>query len=841
MNEQNLNENTKNKVKDTAVPATSNNSQEIKNDSPPKFKDDTGSKGDTDPQPGTKDDPQPGTKDDPQPATKDDPKPNIQSDNSSDSLTNEPFIDLIYNQIDSIIGGENPNQFLCLTLPGQVLTAKDFAYDYKNNAEKGPTVEANESRLANKLFDPCRITGGDNGLTLPYQYRSALDTLTPKLNEKIAKAKNQLRELLLTPYPYDFGDGDTKTYTLQEVFYRLYDEYVAAEQAWTEKQNKKKETLRKTYPNISEENNIQYNNEYLQWYETVARSESMELNEKRAKVLSVFAPNDMDILNGVLDSGSGAELEQARQILENIQRQTPDGGIVYPVKFNPTNWFELLNTSFIPSDLLESPESLAMRLRNLSTRRITLSSQISNLNGLIDKDHRSEELKKAQTEAETARVALDTAQNKLINTYGEGLKTVIDTIFTIAPIFSGGNVPNTIISRLAKGLNFKGDKTADSLTKDLAEALKDNLDCQNKYINASQSLSNALLKEAENKNFLQLRQLIPPIQEQLDKINADIDEILGKMQVSNILKSGNKTNGKETPEENDKKKPDENDKKKPDENDKETPKVNDEKTPEPSNVGTPIVPDGFTQILIDAKASQLDKETSTLSSASNSTYGASLWFAGFSGKKETASSKFEELCKSQDTSIRIGMNVAKVSIEREWFNPGIFVLTKDMFNVSTSRVSPIKDYSDITEERLSDMSRGYILPCYPVAMLVAKDISIQVAASEQLSDTFSATMEEHASHGGGFLLFSGAKSSSTSFSSAGIHTSSTEKSFNIKITTPQIIGYYFQATPADKSTIIDEISDEETAAGFVTISKFVEDYKKLLQGMNKKNNTEQQN
>lgn len=238
MNEQNLPENTKNEVKETAVPVVSNDSQEINHDSPPKLKDDTGSKGDTDP------------KDNPQPATKDDPKSNIQSDNSGASLTNEPFIDLIYNQIDSIIGGENPNQFLCLTLPGQVLTAKDFAYDYKNNAEKGPTVEANESRLANKLFDPCRITGGDNGMTLPYQYRSALDTLTPKLNEKIAKAKNQLRELLLTPYPYDFGDGDTKTYTLQEVFYRLYDEYVAAEQAWTEKQNKKKETLRKTYPNI---------------------------------------------------------------------------------------------------------------------------------------------------------------------------------------------------------------------------------------------------------------------------------------------------------------------------------------------------------------------------------------------------------------------------------------------------------------------------------------------------------------------------------------------------------------------------------------------------------------
>ncbi|MCS3334503.1 hypothetical protein NXU97_12725 [Bacteroides xylanisolvens] len=383
MNEQNLPENTKKEVKETAVPVVSNDSQEINNDSPPKLKENTGSKGKTNSNEASKS------------GSKGDSQSSIQ-DNGGASLASEPFIDLLYNQIESVIGGENPNQFLCLTLPGQALTAKDFAYDYKNNAEKGPMVEANESRLANKLFDPCRVTGGDNGMTLPYQYRSALDTLTPKLNEKIAKAKNQLRELLLTPYPYDFGDENTKSYTLQEVFYRLYDDYVAAERAWSEKQNKKKEALRKIYPDTSEENNVHYNNEYLQWYEAVARGESLELNEKRAKVLSVFSPNDMDILNGVLDSGSGAELEQAREILENIQRLTPDGGIVYPVKFNPTNWFELLNTSFIPSDLLDSPESLAMRLRNLSSRRITLSSQISNLTNLIDEEDRSKELEKKQ-------------------------------------------------------------------------------------------------------------------------------------------------------------------------------------------------------------------------------------------------------------------------------------------------------------------------------------------------------------------------------------------------------------------------------------------------------------
>lgn len=162
---------------------------------------------------------------------------------------------------------------------------------------------------------------------------------------------------------------------------------------------------------------------------------------------------------------------------------------------------------------------------------------------------------------------------------------------------------------------------------------------------------------------------------------------------------------------------------------------------ETESVQTPIVPEGFTQVLIDVAASQINMESNSQSSASNSTYGASLWFAGYSGKKETTSSAFAELCQSQNTSVRVGMNVAKVGIEREWFNPGIFVLTKDMFNVSTSRVSPIKDYSEITEERLQDMSRSHILPCYPVAMLVAKDVSIQVATSDQLSNTFSATMK----------------------------------------------------------------------------------------------------
>ena len=92
---------------------------------------------------------------------------------------NGSFFDIIYDRIVDVIGGDDPQQYLCITLPGQALSPEDFAYDYKNNAPKGPTIEANESRLANKLFDPGHVVGADNGMTLPYQYRSALDTRQP--------------------------------------------------------------------------------------------------------------------------------------------------------------------------------------------------------------------------------------------------------------------------------------------------------------------------------------------------------------------------------------------------------------------------------------------------------------------------------------------------------------------------------------------------------------------------------------------------------------------------------------------------------------------------------------
>jgi hypothetical protein len=715
---------------------------------------------------------------------------------------NPSFFDMIYDKINNVIGGNNPNQFLCITIPGQALSQEDFAFDYKNNAPKGPTIEANESRLANKLFDPCHVTGADNGMTLPYQYRSALDTLTPKLNAKIATAKNQLRELLLTAYPYDFGDGSSKTYTLQEVFYRLYDDYVAAEEVWAEKQNQAKGKFRKEYPGTDSASNAKYNDAYLEWYETIAQSEITVLNEKRSKVLSVFSPNDMDILAGILDSGSGAELEQARQILQNTQKLTPDGGYVYPVKFNPIGWFELLQTSFTPVDLLKTPDALAMQLQSLSSRRITISARMNEIAALIPNDATVTSL---QTQVTNAQTDLTTAQGNLLQVYGAGAKTIISAAFDVASLFPGGAVPKSILTKLAGGLTLPSGKNIDTLVSELTEKLVDGEKAQSALVNAAQNLSTAMMSAITQNGLSNLKDLLSPMKEQLDQIDAQILNVQTQIQLAAAINQ------------------------KPN----DTGKVVDQDT-SVAAVAPPEVPAGYTQILIEASSATMDTQTDKQASASASTFGVNFWFGGYSSSKSEASSNFANSTGSESSNIQVGMNIAKVEIEREWFNPGVFALTRDMFNVSTSHVSPKDDFVTMSDDRLKAMNGGYILPCYPTAIVIARDISIKITTNESLTSSFADSVENHASQGGGFLFFSGSSSSSSSSSKSGAHTHSYDNSVTIKFDTPQIIGYYIEAIPSDKSTLLDDVSGDASAAGFVTISKFVEDYKAMLLKMNQK-------
>lgn len=450
------------------------------------------------------------------------------------------LVDVIYTKINEVLDEDNANQCFCEALPGKMLPPQNYNYDYQNKLPKPPIIKANESRLANKLFDPCHVSGADDGRSPAQQYSSALDIFSPKLNAKIQEAKSNLRSMLMTPYPYDFGNGMENNLTLQQVFFRLYDEWAKLKMEWTKLQMDKKAELAQKYNSGSAEDNAAQQNEYLTWYQAIAEGYLEGLNEQYSKILAVFSPNDMKIIEGILDSGSGAELEEAREVLQNVRKANPNGGYIYPVTFSPENWFELLDNSFIGIDLLESPDVLSEQMYLLSSQRINLVVQANSITEAISDD---KEINAKKAAVEDAKKALYAAESTLASKYGQEASAVLYAALDIASILGAGGVSVTILNRL---ISKTGTLTPDNkdLIYDLNNAIRDTSNAHRKYIDASRQLSDAQMAYIESKNMQSLKEILAPIRTQIEQLDLEISNLSNKIKLFSALSSGGNSNVK---------------------------------------------------------------------------------------------------------------------------------------------------------------------------------------------------------------------------------------------------------------------------------------------------------
>jgi hypothetical protein len=718
------------------------------------------------------------------------------------------FADILYDEITSVIGGDNPNQFFCMGLPGTILDPTQYSYDVDKNPIKPAHVKANESKLANKLFDAAFMSASDNGKHLTTQYMTALNMLTPKLNGKLFDAKTKLREVLMTPYPYNFEDGSSDVLTLEQVFYKLYSDYVAAKEAWAQKQLDKKNDLKKEYADDNAESNAKINDEYLEWYGIVAESEELVVEEKLGKVLGVFSPGDMEIITGILESGSGRELAEARATLENVGELNPNGGYTYPVTLYPENWFNLLDTSFTSIDLLESPAALSQRLHVLEMQKSNITANINNFLNVIPDVQEVTDLKK---DYETCEDAYKTAFNDYLSTNESAtmdmFKTVIDII---ASNSSNPDEPKTdSVSDETIGRIFGVDlESVSNIVEALSKNASNCINAQQKLVDSSDKAVTAALKYFTEQNMLQLKSMLEPLQQQLSEVNEKITEQKQKIALASAMQPTQKEN-------------------------------EDPKLPDKSMVAPNSVPDGFTQIIIDSSMSSLSNSSSRSSSSSESSCGASFFFGGYSSSKSHYSAISEEMSKNDKMEIQIGMSVAKVEIDREWFDPGVFMLTTDMYNTSSEHIAPTDetDFHDDNKqavlERMQKMN-DCVFPCYPTSFVVAKDVTIKFVSQQAISTSFAQSVEDHSSKGGGFFIFGGSSSSASSSSKSSSTATSSANSVTVRFTAPQILGYYLEAIAPDKSTSISNSYNMNT--DYISIFEFITAFKKMLDDHNSKYN-----
>ena len=208
---------------------------------------------------------------------------------------------------------------------------------------------------------------------------------------------------------------------------------------------------------------------------------------------------------------------------------------------------------------------------------------------------------------------------------------------------------------------------------------------------------------------------------------------------------------------------------------------------------------------------------------------AAGFFGGYSSSRSHRESVDSSQSETSNIKIQIGMSIAKVGIGREWFNPGVFLLTKDMYNTSSKKISPNSKGKPFQKERFDAMN-DCAFPCFPVAFIIARDVTIKFSSDTSMSNSFAQSVEDHSSSGGGFFIFGGNSSSSSNSSRSNSCATSSANSVTVRFTSPQILGYYLEATPADESVTLSEVRSGNS--DYISILDFIKNFQIMLDDYN---------
>jgi hypothetical protein len=827
-------------------------------------------------------------------------------------------IEQIYDQLNQVFGGTNPNQFFSMLMPGTNLDSKSYAYD--TSKDKPAIVQEAESRLVDQMFDVAQVTGSSNGQRVSSQYVQALSVLTPKFNPMMPMLKKTLRDFLNTPVPANtMLDDKPFTGTLGEYYFKLYEGWIAAKLDWaTQIQNKKDELS--ADPATEKE-------KFLEWYDEMAEAELAKIDEAMGKVLAVFSPSDMEAILGALASGPGGQVNEASNIVNNIRLASPDGGFFYPVNLTPDDWFLDLSSDINPTNLLNDPAFISA---TISARRQALMASISQVQALLNKMPSQQQLDAAKENFSKAQTTYTNAQNGLLNTYA-------DNTATAAEIYLSKNKQspttdedkNKALTELntsaANASKAKGEspvatgatkKNGSAITVEDVKAIVDGqkklIDAQSALLSGAQSVANAGLTLANEQasTFSDAPMLLARLQSQLADIqnmqaqlasaiaapapaapdlrtivNVDpsvvqavitaantantatahatdivtaVTTAVGTTAALQVLKTAATTAAAVTPS--------------PSSvavavrsaismqtyDSATLAKANNVAAaaesaaaqasatattvatavttaigtetqaltalstaatvaaavaPAPADIINAVkkaaedllrqpvakksgTSDRFMELQLSFSTSDMQKDSTQSSSFSQTSWSVDLFFGSASGQSSTSSAASSEHDIDSSTEIQIGLKAAKVDVSRGWFDPGVFKLTGDMNSLATKAIAngPVTDWQNIGK------ANDGILPCFPVAFVIAKDITITFKANASSLDAVHSVLDNRSSAGGGFLCFSVSSSSASHDESSSMKTKTTGQVINITIPGPQILGWFLEFTPADQST-----------------------------------------
>ncbi len=677
------------------------------------------------------------------------------------------LMDIMYNKLNEVLG--SGDQLFTLEFPARALNPNLYTYDTsdRNSVLTKPyVVQEAEFRLVDGLLNTSPITQGPNGKQLSVVYDRLLNNYVPKLEDlkSFILDKYDLRKFLLEKIE-DNIDGEMIKCSRMEFCQRLYSKYLDRKNQWLKAKDEKFESSREKKDFDG----------FAKWVSSEGLVRDEELNNLFNDVVVRGNYHEVMTILGFLNISSSSEaLEKNKQNMRSCIRKSLDASMfVYPVQLQPNDWFKSLKSNFSPKDLLNSGEKFRQDLFQKQKRLRKVNEKIAEFDLINISD---DEFKKLEETVKENQNKLATAENNLVENHTSGAVTLFKIYLNSC---TGGGL-NTI-EELKKVDEKEKKKVRDKLglAEDAAKSMEKTYSGLGDVIASAERLEDArkLRIRAKTKNYqlelLNLRSQKEELEEEIEWIG----NMLGG--IYNI-------------------------------------KVNDEKAEASTNLmptGQDLEDSEYTDIIITSEEVQADRDSSESQKSSSSSWKVSGWFAsvGKSSHSSSATSSLEESLKNE--KIEIGLRVTKVSIDRGgWFDPSLFDLTNAFYRLADYKAGPgvtvdtlkAKTTSSSYQELLkwkndSEESVDYALPSYPTSFIIAKDITIKVTTNDSDLSSVKSSFEENSSSAGGILGFGSSSSNSESGESSAYHKSEIDKTLYLRIPGPQILGWFQELTPEDKS------------------------------------------
>jgi hypothetical protein len=725
---------------------------------------------------------------------KETPSSNGKSHLSDDNPKISP-VDQIYTNLANVFGNSNPRQLFSLVWPGTILNYDSYVEPgHTSKQEVTPWVMINQSNLFDQYYPIATITQPD-GTRVSDRYKQAVESYGPKPNETLITLQRVIRDRL--DQVVDFvQDGVTIKMTLLEKFSLLQNEWVKKKQEWGKLKSDKWEYFKTS-------GGTEWWDEYVRWYEQNAEGYIDGINAAYNRMVADFPMNEFEDALAILDTHDAAALLRAKEDCRNGDIPVPAeiGTSFYPTLAIPSDWGMAIKPSTVFTDLLAAPDA-QQNYMNLCIEQ--LRQQIFAWNAVLAQipPNSSKDIKQALDDFNKASQEYFDASNKLIDTYTDNtvlaVKSYLD--YKQGTEEEKVNGSNSMIDKLNLQNGEKDNNVPDyAKFKEIADKIGDaqkklNADTGS-MVSSGQRVGQAATAFLNTKAGEGLRQMIEPI---LEKLQSQIDILV--TQIGNFSASASRAiqlNG-----------------------DGIKPLKGYEENQDPLFVSEAdtYLNQRWAQMTIQVKTAAMSTSSSTNTSFEQSNWGVDFFFGSAGGESTKASEEFASEYLSANSDIQIGFLATKVLIERPWMHPEIFNFTSSFFKAVDSQITTPS--TPFTSDQLMDVNlggsvnreaAGYncnalnqgVFPCYPVAVLLAKDITIKIKLDANKTSAIQSHSEQNESNGGGFLCFSVSKTQSSSADSKSASSYSMGGDFVFRIPAPQIIGVWNQILPPDKSEFLN--------------------------------------